>query len=80
MDPNRKKLTVGGDGLNYPGDCGMPTANILLVIMLGNSLISTIGDKFMSGYIGNFYLDTLLKQYKYVHLRLEDILRKIVTE
>ena len=66
-------LTVGGDRINYPGDCGTPTADMLLVKMLVNTVISKIGAKFMTRYINNFYLNTLLKRYEYVRLILEDI-------
>ena len=53
-DPNRTRLTVGGDRINHPGDCGTPTADMLLLKMLVNSVISTTGDKFMTRYINIF--------------------------
>ena len=28
-DPYRSRLTVGGDRINYPGDCGTSTVNLL---------------------------------------------------
>ena len=40
-DPNRVRLTVGGDRINYPGDCGTPTSDMLTVKLLLNSIIST---------------------------------------
>ena len=40
-DSNRVRLTVGGDRINYPGDCGTPTADMITVKMLLNSVIST---------------------------------------
>ena len=46
-DTNRVRLTVGGDCINYPGDCGKPTADMLTVKLLLNSFISTKGAKFM---------------------------------
>ena len=61
VDKNRMRLTIGGDIINYPGDCGTPKANILLVKMLVNSLISIIGAKFMTGDIKNFYFSADLK-------------------
>ena len=30
-DPNRVRLTVGGDHINYPGNCSTPTADMLTV-------------------------------------------------
>ena len=52
-DPNRVRLTVGGDRINYLGDCGTPTADMLTVKLLLNSVISTKGAKFMSIDIKN---------------------------
>ena len=57
-DPNRVRLTVGVDRMNYPGDCGTPTADMLTVKLLLNSVMSTKGAKFMSIDIKNFYLNT----------------------
>ena len=36
---NRTRLTVGIDIINYPGDCGMPTADLLTVKLLLNSVV-----------------------------------------
>ena len=69
-EPNRTSLTVGGNKINYPVDFGMPTADMLLVKMLLKIVISTIGAKYMTGYIKSFYLNTPLKQYEYVRLQL----------
>ncbi len=59
--------------VNYPGDCGTPTADMLLVKILLNSVISTKGAKFMTADIKNFYLMTPMKRYEYVRLKLIDI-------
>ena len=53
-DPSRTRITVGGYIINYSVDCGTPTADMLLVKMLVNSVISTTGDKFMTRYINIF--------------------------
>ena len=53
-DPNRTRLTVGGDRVNYPGDCGTPTTDILTFKLLLNSTISTPGDRFMNIDIKDF--------------------------
>ena len=57
-EQNRTRLTVGGDRINYPDDCGTPTADMLLVKLLLNSVISTRGAEFMTADIKNFYLNT----------------------
>ena len=53
-EPNRTRLVVGGDRINYPGDVGTPTADMLLVKSLFNSVISIDGARFMTGDINCF--------------------------
>ena len=52
---------VDQDQRNYPEDFGTLTADILLVIILFNNIVSIPGVKIMSIHIKNFYLDTPLK-------------------
>ena len=40
-EPNRTRFVVGGNRINYPGDVGTPTADMLLAKILFNSVIST---------------------------------------
>jgi hypothetical protein len=42
-DPNLTCLTVGGNRVNYPGNCGMPTVDMVTVKLHLNSVISTKG-------------------------------------
>ena len=77
MDPNRIRLTVGGDRINFPSDCGTSMADMLLVKVVVRSVISTIGAKFMTGDIKSFYLNTPLKRYKYVRLKMKTPLKKL---
>ena len=46
--PNRTRLVGEGDRVHYPGDAGTPTADLLTVKLLINSIISTAGAKFMT--------------------------------
>ena len=55
-DPYRTLLTVGGDHVNYPYDCGTPTVDLATVKYLLNSVISTPLSKFMTIDIKDFYL------------------------
>ena len=48
LEKNRTRLTVGGIQINYPGDVGTPTACLLAVKLLANSVVSTAGDEFMT--------------------------------
>ena len=47
-EPNRTRLVAGGDRIHYPGDAGTPTADLLTVKLLINSIISTPGAKFFT--------------------------------
>ena len=49
----------------------MPTANLLTVKLLLNSVVSSPGAKFMTMDITNFYLKTPLKRKEYFRMKLE---------
>ncbi len=70
-DKYRTRITMGGNLVNYPGDCGTPTADLLTVKLLINSIISTSNAKFMTIDIKDFYLCTPMSQYKYFRMKLE---------
>ena len=55
---NITRLTYGGSNLNIEMDVGTPTASLLTVKILLNSVISTPGAKFMAIDIKDFYLNT----------------------
>ena len=42
-NPSQTRITVGKNLINYPGDCGTPTADLLMVKLLLNSIVSTMG-------------------------------------
>jgi hypothetical protein len=79
-EPNRTRLTIGGDRINYPFEVGTPTADMLLAKILWNSIISTKGARFMTIDIKNFYLMTPLKRPEYFRLKLSDIPQEIIDE
>ena len=47
-EPNRTRLVAGGDRVHYPFDAGTPTADLLTVKLLINSVISTPGARFFT--------------------------------
>ena len=47
-EPNQTRLTAGRDKINHPEDCVMPTADILTIKLLINSVMSTPNAKFMT--------------------------------
>ena len=70
-EPDRIRVTMGGDRINYPGDCGTPTADLLTVKLLLNSVISTEHAKFMTIDIKDFYLMTPMDRYEYFQMKLD---------
>ena len=56
----------------------MPTADILTVKLLLNSVVSTPGAKFFTMDISNFYLNTPLKRKEYVRMKLGDFHKSVV--
>ncbi len=71
-------MVAGGDRVHYPGNAGIPTANLLTVKILIKSIISTAGPKFMTMDIKDFYLNTLMARYKYMQLRIADMLDDVI--
>jgi hypothetical protein len=47
-EPNRTRLVVGGDRINYPVKVATPTADMLVAKILFNSVISRPGMQFMT--------------------------------
>jgi hypothetical protein len=71
---------MGGNLINYPGDCGTPTADILTVKTLFNSIVSTPHSKFMTIDIKDFYLMTPMARYEYFRMKLELIPQDVIDE
>jgi hypothetical protein len=71
-------LVAGGDRVHYPSDAGTPTADLLTIKILINSIISTAGAKFMIMDIKDFYLNTLMARYEYMRLRIADMPDNII--
>jgi hypothetical protein len=76
----RTKFVMGGDRINYPGEVTTPTADMLVVKLLFNNVVSTKGAKFMTMDISIFYLMTPLKRPEYTQINLRDIPEEIILE
>jgi hypothetical protein len=59
-DPNRTRITIGGNRICYPGDTGTKTGSLELVKLQLNSVLSTPQAQFAGFDIKNFYLGTPL--------------------
>ncbi len=63
------RLTMGGNLINYPGDCRTTMANLITVKILLNSIISMPNEKFMTIYIKDFFLNTPMECYEYFRMK-----------
>ena len=79
-EKNQTKLTVGGDIINYPDDCGTPTADLLTFKLLLNRVISTKNAKFVTLDIKNFYLNAPLTRYEYLRPRLDNFPEEVIAQ
>ena len=70
---NRTRLTVGGDRINHSDYFRTPTANLLTVKILVNSIISIKRAQFMTLEIYNIYLNTSITRYEYIRIKIEHL-------
>ena len=59
---------MGGNNIQYPGCVATPTADIPLIKLFLNSVVSTPNAKFMTIDISNFYLGTTMPRSEYMVL------------
>ncbi len=57
-DPNHTQVTVGGNLVHYPGNCGTPTVNMVTVKLHLISVISTKNVCYCTINLKDFYLNT----------------------
>jgi hypothetical protein len=69
-EKERTILTVGGDQIEYPGDKSTRTVGLTIAKILINSVISTMGAKFLVIDIKNFYLNTPFGRFEYMVINL----------
>jgi hypothetical protein len=79
-DPNCTRATFGGKDINYPHDCGTPTADLLPIKIFFNSVISTAGARFANADLSNFYYNHELKRPEFARVKLSDIPAEIINE
>ena len=69
-DPNRVRITAGGNLITYPGKLTTRTADLTTAKVLWNSVVSTPGAKFMGIDIKSFYLTAPLPEPEYMKMPL----------
>eukprot|EP00978_Attheya_sp_CCMP212_P020673 scaffold59435_cov43-Attheya_sp.AAC.3 len=76
----RVRITVGGNKIDYPGVVATPTAELITVKCLFNSVISTPGAKAMAADAAIFYLGTPLPDSKFMHIPVKIIPERIMIQ
>ena len=71
--PSWAGTRLGGNLIIYPSDCITPTVDLLTVNIFINSVISTPDAKFMTINIKDFYLNTPMKRFEYMKLKLNNL-------
>jgi hypothetical protein len=72
-EKERTRLIVGGDQIEYRGDKSTRTAGLKTAKFFINSVISTLGAKFLVIDINNFYLNTPLGRFEYMIINLSSL-------
>ena len=79
-DPNRVRITAGGNLINYPGELTTRTADLTTAKIMWNSVVSTPGAKYACFDIKNFYLGTPLDRYEYMKMPIALIPAHIIKQ
>ena len=73
-------MIADGNCINYPGKVATPTAEMVLVKIMLNSVISTNKARYMTMDLKDFYLNTPLKRFEYIKLKMSDVPEEIQRE
>ena len=79
-DPNRVRITVGGNLIDYPGELTTRTADLVTSKILWNSIISTPSARYLTADLKLFYLTAPLDRYEYMRIPLKIIPTHIIDQ
>jgi hypothetical protein len=79
-ETKRVRITVGGDKIDYPGKVATPTAELVTVKCLFNSVISTPGAKCMSADAKDFYLGTPMERPEFMRIPIKMVPQVIIDQ
>ncbi len=71
-------MCAGGNRINFPGDAGTPTANLLTMKLLVNSIVSTKNAKMVTMDLKDFYLNTPMERPEFIQIKMSDIPEVVV--
>ncbi len=85
IKPNKEekeytRLTAGVNCMNYPDNVSTPTADMNLFKCIVNSIISTPRAGCIMVDIKDFYLNTPMKCFEYMQIKISDIPEEIIEE
>ena len=78
-EPFRVRLTVGGDKVDYPGPVTSKTTDLITAKLLLNSVVSTLGSKFLGLDIKDYFLGTPLSRMEYAKIAVK-LIPKIIMD
>ena len=67
-DPNRVRITVGGNLIDYPYELTTRTADLTTPKIMWNSVVSTRDARYICADVKNFYLCTPLDRPEYMRM------------
>jgi hypothetical protein len=79
-DPNRTRITIGGNRICFPGDVGTPTASLDLLKLIIHSVLSRRNANCACFDIKTFYLMTPMDFPEHVRIKISDILQEFIDE
>ena len=66
VDPNRVRITMGGNLIEYPHKLTTRTVDVTISKVMWNSVISIEGAQYACANVKNFYLNTPLDRFEYM--------------
>jgi hypothetical protein len=67
-EEHRFRLMVGGDRITYEGDADTPTADLLTIKLVVNSVVSTPNAKYLTLDLKDFYLNTPIARPEFIQI------------
>ena len=79
-DPNRVRITVGGNLIKYPGEVTTRTADMATSKLLWNSAMSTPNARHAVSDIKNYYLNTPMDRHEHMRMPVKLIPEEFIQE
>jgi hypothetical protein len=80
QDPNRVRITVGGNLIDYPGELTTRTADLVTSKILWNSIVSTPDARYVTADLKLFYLTAPMDRYEYMRMPLRIIPEQLIEQ